>query len=69
MTLLEEKNMRDQITAWFLKEDVKPPQFEEIHKVALAKVALDSALTIFEKEPQTERLTVFGFDDCLPNDN
>jgi hypothetical protein len=69
MTLLEEKNMRDQITAWYLKEDVKPPQFEEIHKVALAKVALDSALTIFEKEPQTERLTVFGFDDCLPNDN
>lgn len=66
MTVLEEKNMRDQITAWYLKEDIIPPQFEEIHKLALAKVALDSTLTIFEQEPQTERLMVFGFDDRLP---
>jgi len=66
MTILEEKNMRDQIQAWYLKEDVIPPQFEEIHKLALAKIALDSTLTIFEQEPQTERLMVFGFDDRLP---
>lgn len=65
MTLLEEKEMRDEITAWYLKENVNPPQFEELHKLALAKIALDSIILTFETDMEAERLTLFGFADTI----
>lgn len=65
MTVLEEKNMRDQITEWYLRENVKPPQFEELQVLAQAKIACDSILSEFEKDPDLERLTAFGFGDSL----
>jgi len=65
MSVLEEKNMRDQITEWYLREDVKPPQFSELLILALAKIACDSIISEFEKDPDLGRLTVFGFGDSL----
>jgi hypothetical protein len=63
LNILEEKTMRDAIAAWYLREDLTPPQFEVLHKVALAAVALSSILKTFEREPEAERLTLFGFSD------
>lgn len=64
MTVLEEKTMHSLITEWFLREDVRPPQLEEIHLLALAKTALNSILCEFENA-DTERLTLFGFGDSF----
>jgi len=63
MTVLEEKEMRDAITSWYLRENLTPPEFEVLHKVALAATALDAILETFEREPDAERLTLFGFGD------
>ena len=65
MTILDEKNMRDQITEWYLRENVIPPEFEGLQVLALAKNAYDSILSAFAKEPELERLTLFGFGDSL----
>jgi len=65
MSILEEKNMRDQITEWYLREDMKPPQFSELQVLAQAKLACDSIHSEFEKDQSLERLTVFGFGDSL----
>lgn len=64
MTLLEEKTMHDLVSEWFVRQDVNPPQFQEIHLLALAKTALNSILTEFERA-DVERLTLFGFGDQL----
>lgn len=64
MTILEEKQMRERIHEWYLRENVIPPQFEEIHILSLAKTALNSILAEFEKA-DVERLTLFGFGDQL----
>lgn len=64
MSILEERQMRERIQEWYLRENVIPPQFEEIHILSLAKTALNSILAEFEKA-DVERLTLFGFGDQL----
>lgn len=65
MTVLEEKTLRTKIENWYLKEDVKPPQLELLHVLALSKIALKTILSEFDKDEDLERLTLFGFGDEL----
>lgn len=65
MTVLEEKQMCDQIREWYLRENIIPPIFEKLHVLALTKVALNSVLAEFELNADTGRLTLFGFGDQL----
>jgi hypothetical protein len=65
MSVLEEKGMRDAVAEWYLRHDLTPPEFEALHKVALAATALNSIIRILVNEPDTARLTLFGFCDCV----
>lgn len=63
--MLEEKALRTRIEEWYLRENIIPPQIEMFHQLALAKIALKSILSEFNKGADVERLTLFGFGDHL----
>lgn len=65
LSVLEEKALRTRIEEWYLRESIIPPQIEMFHKLALAKIALKSILSEFNKGADVERLTLFGFGDQL----
>jgi hypothetical protein len=65
MSILEEKKLRTKIEEWYLREDIKPPELEMLHTLALAKIAAINILSEFNKGEDVERLTLFGFGDDL----
>jgi len=63
MSLIEEKTLRDAVTAWYLKEDIIPPLLETAHLLSISYFALKAVLAAFEADATLERLTLYGFGD------
>lgn len=58
LTLMEEANLAADIKKWYIREDLKPPEYELLHLLALAKLAVDSV--ILELEKGASRVLLFG---------
>jgi hypothetical protein len=60
MTILEEKELAERVKAWYLKEDLNPPQYQILHFTAVALLAAEAVVVAFEEDSEVSKLVLFG---------
>lgn len=60
MTLMEEKALSERIRGWFIKENLTPPEYELLHLLTVARLALDDVIASLESNETVSDVVLFG---------